>query len=257
MSGTVTADRRDGVLTVTLSYPERRNAITREMYAHLEAVLGSAAEDPELRALVLRGAGGAFAGGTDIRWLEEIRSGEDGVAYEARMREVQRGLIALDVPIISVVDGACVGGGLVLAALSDLVLCTPGSRFGSPIARTIGNTLSPTSIHRLATTFGRRRTAEMLFTARLLGADEAHDAGFVNAVLDPEALEERLTEMLAAIRSCAPLSLRSFRRLWRRVDAAVAEIEHDDVYADVYGSADFAEGVQAFLGRRDPRFEGR
>ncbi|GMM95829.1 enoyl-CoA hydratase-related protein [Microbacterium sp. MTN4-26] len=257
MSGTVSAETQDGVVTITLSYPERRNAITREMYVRLEEALAAVAAEPEARAVVLRGAGGAFAGGTDIRWLEEIGGGEEGVAYEARMREVQRGLIVLDVPVISVVDGACVGGGIVLAALSDLVLCTPGSRFGSPIARTIGNTLSPTSIHRLATTFGRRNTAEMLFTARLFGADEAREAGFVNAVLEPDALEERLAEMLASIRACAPLTLGSFRRLWRRIDASLADVEHDDVYADIYGSADFAEGVQAFLGKRTPRFEGR
>ena len=256
MTGSVEASTTLGVVTITLSNPGRRNAITREMYDRFEAVLLDAGADAGVRAVVLRGADVAFAGGTDINWLTEIRSGADGVAYEAHMRRVQTALVQLDVPVISVVDGACVGGGIVLAALSDIVLSTPESRFGSPIARTVGNTLSPSSISRLSTTFGRRAAAEMLFTARLLTAEEAQDAGFLTDVLPIAALEERLGEILDSIRACAPLTLRSFRRLWRRLDAAAADVSAEDVYDEIYASEDFAEGVQAFLGKRAPRFGG-
>lgn len=257
MTGTVGFSVEDRVATVTLSNPGHRNAIDRAMYDRLEAVLDEVAGDEAIVALVIRGTDGAFAGGTDIRWLEEITSGEAGVAYEAHMRRVQEAFLALDVPLISVVDGPCVGGGLVFAALSDIVLCTPSSRFGSPIARTIGNTLSPTSIARLSATFGRRNTAEMLFTARLFDAHEAHRAGFVNDVCEPDDLEVRVRATLDAIRACAPLTLRSFRRLWRRIDAAGAGVGAEDVYAEVYASADFAEGVRAFLAKRPARYEGR
>lgn len=257
MTAAVTAIFADDVATITLDNRAARNAITREMYDEFERALDTCGSDRSLRALVLRGADGAFAGGTDIAWLTEIRSGAQGVDYEAHMRRVQHRLTALDVPIISVVDGPCVGGGLVLAALSDLVFCTPNSQFGSPIARTIGNTLSPTSIARLRETFGRRRTAELLFTARLFPADEAWRAGFVNEVIDPAEIEARVTSALQTIRSCAPLTLRSFREFGRRIDAAVSQVEHDDVYASIYASADFAEGATAFLEKRRPRFEGR
>ncbi|WJL96908.1 enoyl-CoA hydratase-related protein [Microbacterium sp. ET2] len=257
MTGTVDLRADRGVATLTFSNPRSRNAIDRAMYDAFEGFLRDIRADESVRAVVLRGADGAFVGGTDIRWLQEITSGPDGVAYEAHMRRVQVALTDVDVPIIAVVDGACVGGGIVLAALSDLVVCTPSSRFGSPIARTVGNTLSPTSIARLSATFGRRNTAEMLFTARLFSAEEALQAGFVTSVVDADGVEEHLDGLLDAIRSCAPLTLRSFRRLWRRVDAVLADAPRDDVYAEIYGSADFQEGVAAFLDKRRPSFEGR
>lgn len=255
--GEVVVERDGDVVTVTISQPRRRNALTGPMYDQLEGACRDVAANSSVRALVLRGAAGAFAGGTDVRDLAEIRSGDDGVAYEARMREVQEALIDVSVPVVAVVDGPCVGGGLVLAALADLVLCTPTSRFGSPIARTLGNTLSATSIARLRQAFGLRRTAEMLLTGRLLDAHEAAAAGFVTAVVEPAEVDGRLSEVLEAIRACAPLTLRSVKELGRRIDAAVAAVEVDDVYHEVYGSRDFREGVEAFLARRAPRFEGR
>ena len=257
MSGRVVVGRDDVAVTLTLSNPERRNAITFEMYDALEREFASIATDATVRALVLRGDGDAFAGGTDIRHLVEIETGDQGVGYEAHMRRVQQGLLDLRIPVISVVDGACAGGGLVLAALSDLVFCTPRSRFGSPIARTIGNTLSATSLARLQQTFGRRRTSEMLLTGKLLSAEESFEAGFVTAVLEPDALEERLRETLTSIAGCAPLTLKSIKEFERRIDAAVGTVETADVYREIYGSADFREGVDAFLSKRPARFEGR
>lgn len=257
MSGQVLLDRGTIAVTLTLSHPERRNAITFDMYDALEQFFARLGSDPSVKAVVLRGADGAFAGGTDIRHLADIESGEQGVEYEGYMRRVQQALLDLRIPVISIVDGACVGGGLVLAALSDLVFCTPGSRFGSPIARTIGNTLSATSLARLQQCFGRRRTSEMLLTGKMMSATEAADAGFVTAVLEADSIEKRLHETLGAIAACAPMTLRSFKEFERRIDAAVATVETSDVYREVYGSADFREGVDAFLNKRSARFEGR
>jgi enoyl-CoA hydratase/carnithine racemase len=257
VSGEVRVERRDGVVHVTLAQPGRRNALTYEMYDALEAACRDAAADPSVRALVLRGADGSFAGGTDIRHLADLRSGEDGVVYEARMRKAQEAVLDLRVPVLAVVEGVCVGGGLVLAALADLVVCTPDARFGSPIARTLGNTLSATSLARLHACLGRRRTAEILLTGRLLDAEEARAAGFVTAVVPADELEARVEDTLEAVRACAPLSLWSFKEVERRLDAAAAQVPVEDVYRRVYGSRDFREGVEAFLAHRPARYEGR
>lgn len=254
MTGRLIVDRGPLALTLTFSQPEKRNAIDLSMYDALEGELGRLADDRSVRALVLRGAGGAFAGGTDIRHLAAIEDGEAGVRYEAHMRRVQSALLSLRIPVIAVVEGACVGGGLVLAALSDLVLATPDALFGSPIARTVGNTLSASSLARLQACFGRRRTAEMLLTGRLLDAAEASAAGFTTAVLERDALERRLDEILAAIAGCSPTSLRSFKEIERRLDRCALELDVDDVFREVYGGADFREGVAAFLERRPARF---
>lgn len=257
MSGQVLFDQTELAVSLTLSHPERRNAISFEMYEALERGFERIGADSSVRAVVLRGADGAFAGGTDIRHLADIKSGEQGIEYETHMRRVQQRLLDLRIPVISVVDGVCVGGGLVLAALSDLVFCTPRSQFGSPIARTIGNTLSATSLARLQQCFGRRRTSEMLMTGNLMSATDAADAGFVTAVLEADSIEGRLHETVSAIAACAPLTLKSFKEFERRIDAAIAVVETADVYREVYGSTDFREGVDAFLNKRSARFEGR
>lgn len=253
----VLVDRGPDLLTLTVSNPTRRNALTMAMYATLEREFRAAADDHELRAVVLKGAAGHFAGGTDINELRDISTGDLGVRYESSMRQVQQALLDLRVPIIAVVDGVCVGGGLVFAALSDIVYCTPRARFGSPIARTLGNTLSASALARLHSLLGRRRTAMMLMTGALIDAEEAFSAGFVTEIVDDEALADKLGETVDAIRRCAPESIWSFKEFERRLDDHVAGIRVDDVYRRVYDGADFQEGVKAFLAKRPSQFRGR
>ncbi|GAB2621585.1 enoyl-CoA hydratase-related protein [Pseudactinotalea suaedae] len=257
MTGSVLVERADDVVTVTFANPRRRNALDHAMYDAFEATCDDVRDDRSVRAVVLRGAEGHFAGGTDINELLAITDGDLGVEYERRMRQVQSALLAVRVPVLAVVDGACVGGGLVLAALADIVYATSRARFGSPIAQTIGNTLSATSIARLHATLGRRLTSEILLTGRLLDAAEARAAGFVTAVADGQELETLVATALDRIRTAAPLTLRSVKGLERRIDAAVSQVPVDDVYRDVYGSEDFRTGVASFVERRPPRFTGR
>jgi enoyl-CoA hydratase/carnithine racemase len=255
--GRVIVERDDDVLTLTIDNPSRRNALSYQMYAVLQESFAQAAEDPALTAVVLRGAGGHFAGGTDITELGSITSGELGVEYEHYMARVQEALLALRVPVIAIVDGACVGGGMVLAALSDIVYCTPHARFGSPIARTLGNTLSATSLARMYALLGRRLASRMLLTAELIDAEVAERSGFVTAVLPQPEIESTLDTTVDAIRGCSPETIWSIKELERRMDHHLAEIPVDDVYDRIYGGPDFREGLSAFLGKRTPSFRNR
>lgn len=257
MSGQVVRERQDGVLTLTLSNPAKRNSIDMGMYDALEAELIAVASDEAIRAVILQGDGKSFAGGTDIAHLANIKTGQDGVDYEAHMARVQSALLDLRIPVISIVRGPCVGGGLVLAALSDLLYCTSEARFGSPIARTLGNTLSATSIARLQQCFGRRATSELLLTAKLMSAQEAERRGFVTAVVPDAELDDHVQSVLDAIRECAPLTIWSIKEMDRRADEHFSQVSTDDVFAAIYGSEDFREGVASFLDKRKPNFKGR
>ena len=251
--------RRDGaVARIMLSHPRRRNALDWPMYDQLAAACEEVAGDREIRVVVLRGdpAGRAFAAGTDIRIFTGFTGPDDGVAYEHRIAAVQQKLLDLPVPVIAVVEGPAVGGGLTLATLSDLVYCTPDSVFGAPIARTVGHCESPDTMARMIAGFGRRKAMELLLTGRLAGAEEAYAAGFVTQVVPAERMEAAVAEVVARILGCAPRSLAAFKELARRLDAAAGEVEAEDVYRRCYGSADFREGVAAFLARRTPRWSG-
>jgi len=256
VTGTVSVERTGSTVTLTLANPGKRNAIDYAMYDALEAEFTRIAADPTVRALVLRGGDGHYAGGTDITELAAIADGPAGIEYEARMARVQAALVALRIPVISVIDGVCVGGGLVFAALSDIVLATPDSRFGSPIAYTIGNTISPTSIARLHALLGRRLASEMLLPGRILDGREAFEAGFLTRLLEPERMSVVLDELLETLATAAPHSIASIKEFQFRLDAQGRSVDIEDVYDRVYGSTDFARGVDAFLHRRPPRFTG-
>jgi enoyl-CoA hydratase/carnithine racemase len=250
---------RDGpILRTTLSNPGRRNAITWPMYDALEQVEPSVAEDRGIRVVVLRGAGGeAFAAGTDIRQFTEFTTGPQGVEYEHRVGRVLASLLRIRVPIVAVVEGPAVGAGLALAACSDLVVATPDAVFGAPVARTLGNTLPAVVLARLFQRLGAGRTMAMVLTARLLSATDAMTAGLVSDVVERDALDEHVDELLARICANAPLTLSSLKEIERRVLRDGAGAAADDVLASVYGSHDFQAGVAAFLSHERVEWEGR
>lgn len=253
-AGQVHWERRGNAAFITFDRPSARNAITPAMYARLEELVAHAAGAPGLRVVVLRGAGGTFVAGSDIAHFTTFTSAEDGVAYERGIDRVIGALERLPVPTLAVIQGVAAGAGLLLAAACDLRICTPDARFGVPIARTVGNTLSAESTARLIAHLGPARAAALLFLAELMGADEAHRAGFILEIVPQHALDERVTELCGRIAQHAPLTLDVSKEMIRRVLAG--DRVDDDLLRRVYGSRDFREGVDAFLAKRPPRWIG-
>ncbi|MGH3311761.1 MAG: enoyl-CoA hydratase [Streptomyces sp.] len=243
---------------LTLSNPRRRNALTLGMYDELEGACEEIDADPDVRLTLLRGAGGrAFAAGTDIREFRGFATGEDGIAYERRVGRAVERLAGLRMPVIAVVEGPAVGAGIALTACCDLVLCTPDAVFGAPIARTLGNCLAPSVVARLYASLGRALTLRALLTAQLITAQEAHEAGLVQAIVEPDDLDDHVGRLAADIARCAPFTLAALKEADRRVLTASAPGPADDLYARCYGSRDFREGVAAFLDGRAPDWQGR
>ena len=251
-------ERRGAAAHVTFDRPAARNAMTPAMYHQLRDHLEELAEEPGVRVVVLRGAGASFVAGTDIAHFTGFTSAEHGIAYEHTMEDVVRTLEMLPIPTVAVVEGAAVGGGLILAGACDLRVCTPDARFGMPIARTVGHSLSVANYARLVAHLGPGRTKAMLFLAELLGAEDARAAGFVHEVVDGDALDDAVEALCRRIASHAPLTLQVTKEAVDRVLARARPDEDDaELLRRVYGSRDFHAGVRAFLEKGTPEWEGR
>ena len=255
--GAVLLRRTGSRLEVVFNRPERHNAFTSATYEALLAVCAGLADRPDVRTVVFRGAGGrAFAAGNEISEFVSLTEGVDGVAYEAKVGRVLRAVAELPQVTLAAVDGICVGGGLAVATHCDLRVCSEGSRFGYPIARTLGNALSAFIVYRCAAVFGESLTREMLLTSRLVTAERAYAVGAVMAVLPSEELDAEVDRVVDGIEAAAPLTLAATKeQLLRRSDAVEASPADDLVRLEkVYGSADFREGVRAFLAKERPGF---
>lgn len=243
------------VLTVVFNRPAQRNAMTWAMYEGLVRACERADTDDAIRVMVLRGAGGkAFVAGTDIAQFADFTTGDDGVEYEHRVGAVLGRLQQVEVPTIAAIDGYCVGGGLGIAGSTDLRLATPGSVFGVPIARTLGNCLSAATLSLLVHHFGHARVNTLLLTAKMMPAEEAHALGFVAELSDD--LDTLTSKTVDRILAQAPLSMWATKETLRRLRQAAPAVDDTDIVSRVYASQDFHNAVQAFTTKQRPTWTG-
>ncbi|HEX5326182.1 MAG TPA: enoyl-CoA hydratase [Acetobacteraceae bacterium] len=249
---------RDGIGRITFNRPAARNALTFAMYERLAEICVQAAEDRDIRVLLLTGAGDkAFAAGTDIGQFRAFTRPEDAIAYEARLDRVLDALERCPKPTIAAIAGAATGGGAGIAAACDLRIAARNARFGFPIARTLGNCLSMANIARLAALIGPARVTEIVFTARLIDAPEAKAIGLVSELLDDAAaLAARAEELARLVASHAPLTLRATKEALRRLRSGGRGEADRDLILMCYMSNDFREGMEAFLAKRPPVWRG-
>jgi enoyl-CoA hydratase/carnithine racemase len=254
--GRVHYARQGDVATVTFDRPEARNAMTWRMYDELGQACEKIRADG-VRAAVFRGAGGkAFVAGTDIAQFQNFRGAEDGIAYEARMEGYIGAVETLPVPTLAVIEGFAIGGGLAIAAACDLRIAAPGSRFGVPIARTLGNCLSMANCARLVAALGISRAKRVLLLAENISAEEALAGGFLLDVVDAGDLDRRIAELTERLVGNAPITMRVSKEAIRRLTHAGLSSD-DDLVRACYGSEDFSRGVRAFIDKREPAWTGK
>jgi enoyl-CoA hydratase/carnithine racemase len=255
----VTYDADGPIATLTFNRPEARNAMTWDMYQALVDACERVDADAGVRVFILRGAGGrAFVAGTDISQFQSFHDREDGLRYEERLDHVLDRLERVTKPTIAQVQGVAAGGGCAIAIACDLRVATPDSTFGIPIARTLGNCLSGATYARLVDVLGPARVKDLLFTGRLVRAEEAQAMGLVNRVVPEGELERAVRELAQEIASNAPLTLHATKEMIRRLLAQrrLRAGDDRDLVELCYSSADFREGVTAFLAKRRPQWTG-
>jgi enoyl-CoA hydratase len=250
-------ERRGPVGWVTFNRPEARNAMKFAMYDGLVKICQAVAADPEIRVLVLTGAGDrAFVAGTDISQFQTFTDPQHAIEYEHRLDEVFAVIESLPRPTIAMIRGYAVGGGASIALSCDLRICSPDAKFGIPVARTLGNSLSMNSYARLVDLVGPARAKHMIFTASMLEAEDARTAGIVNEIVPAEELESRTMALAEQIAGHAPITIQVTKEAIRRILESRRVAAHDDLVVRAYMSKDFAEGVRAFLDKRKPQWTG-
>jgi enoyl-CoA hydratase len=251
----------NGIGWVTFNNPERRNAVSLEMWQALGDIMQAFEADDAVRVVVLTGAGGkAFVAGADISEFEEQRA-NDGQrqSYGVVSGRGYGSLTRCSKPVIAMIRGYCIGGGLLIALAADIRFATPDSKFGVPAAK-LGLGYDYPGVAALARLVGPARTADILYSARHLEADEALRHGLIEFVVRDRLLEDSVTEYAESITRNAPLtiravkaSLQAYSRYTQRTDLAAVE----EQIKRCYDSEDYREGRRAFMEKRKPEFRGR
>ena len=258
MTDTVLLAREGAIATVTLDNPERLNALSRPMWVRLGEIMAELSADESLRCAVIRGAGTkAFAAGADI--AEFARERCDSTQARGYGRAVEGTIDALAHcrhPLVAMIQGACVGGGLEIASLCDLRICGETARFGVPV-KYLGLVMGYSELHALVRLVGHAVTMEIALEGRVFGAAEARDKGLVNRVVPDDRLEQEAYECAHRIAEGAPLVARWHKKFICRLadPATLTAAERDESYA-CFDTEDYRAGREAFLAKTKPQFKG-
>jgi enoyl-CoA hydratase len=249
----------DGIVTVVINRPEKNNALNRPTWIGLTSAFRELSADPSVRCIVLRGAGGkAFSPGADI---SEFASGRANRAqceeYAPLIDNTFHAIETCPHPVVALIEGLCVGGGLLLAARCDLRICGRGSRFGAPISR-LGMTMAFSELSALIGLVGRAVAMEILLEARILDAAEAERKGLVTRVVPDTEVEAEAYATARRVADGAPLVHRWHKKFIARILSGepIGDADRAEHFA-CFGTADYRAGYEAFLAKRKPVFEGR